>query len=55
MDRVAAQIQSAFATKDLDALGRLLAPDARWGDDDNPNKCRSRSDVVATFDRLLAE
>ena len=55
MDRVAAQIQSAFATKDLDALGRLLAPDARWGDDDHPNKCRSRSDVVATFDRLLAE
>jgi hypothetical protein len=37
MDRVAAQIQSAFATKDLDALGRLLAPDARWGDDDHPN------------------
>ena len=54
MDRVAAQIQSAFATKDLDALGRLLAPDARWGDDDHPNKCRSRY-VVATLDRLLAE
>ena len=55
MDQVAAQIQSAFATKELDALGRLLAPDARWGDDDHLNKCRSRSDVVATFDRLLAE
>lgn len=55
MDQVAAHLESAFANKDLDALGRLLAPDARWGDDDHPNKCRSRSDVVATFDRLLGE
>jgi hypothetical protein len=55
MDQVADQLQTAFATKDLDLLGRLLAPDARWGDDDHPNKCRSRSDVIATFDRLLGE
>src|SRR5436309_134210 len=24
-------------------------------DDDHPNKCRSRSDAIATFDRLLGE
>jgi predicted nucleic acid-binding Zn-ribbon protein len=54
-DQIADQLRAAFAHKDLDALGRLLAHDARWGDDDQPNKCRSRSDVVSTFDRLLGE
>lgn len=39
----------------MDALGSLLADDARWGDDDHPNKCRSRTDVLATFNRLLGE
>jgi len=48
-------LQSAFANRDLAALGRLLASDARWGDDDHPNKCRSRSDIVATFERMLGE
>src|SRR5437867_907821 len=33
-DQIADQLRTAFATKDLDALGRLLANDARWGDDD---------------------
>jgi SnoaL-like domain len=55
IDQIADQLRSAFATKDLATLGRLLADDARWGDDDHPNKCRSRSDVIATFDRLLGE
>jgi hypothetical protein len=54
-EQIADQLRSAFATKDLDALGRLLAADARWGDDDHPNRCRSSSDVVATFDRMLGE
>jgi hypothetical protein len=53
--QVDSALQSAFANRDLDALGRLLAADARWGDDDHPNKCRSRSDVVGTFERLLGE
>jgi SnoaL-like domain len=55
LDLIADQIRSAFADRNLDALGRLLADDVRWGDDDSPNKCRSRSDVIATFDRLLGE
>ena len=55
MEEIAHQLRLAFATKDLDLLSRLLADDARWGDDSHPNKCRSRGDVIATFDRLLGE
>jgi hypothetical protein len=55
VEQIADQLRSAFAIKDLDGLGLLLAADARWGDDDHPNKCRSRSDVIGTFDRLLGE
>jgi hypothetical protein len=54
-DEIAELLRAAFASKDLVLFGRLLADDARWGDDDNPNKCRSRSDVVAIFARLLGE
>ena len=54
-EQIADQLREAFETKDLGTLGRLVAADARWGDDDNPNRCRSRTDVVATFDRLLGE
>lgn len=55
LDEIADQITTAFATKDLDLLGRVLADDVHWGDDDSPNQCRSRADVVATFARLLGE
>jgi hypothetical protein len=55
VEQIAQQLRSAFTTKDLDGLGRLLAADARWGDDDHPNKCRSRADVIGTFKRLLGE
>jgi len=52
---VADHLRSAFTTKDLRELGLLLATDARWGDDDHPDKCRSRADVIGTFHRLLGE
>jgi hypothetical protein len=55
LEEVAERITVAFATKNLTAFGWLLADDVRWGDDDHPNKCRSRSDVIATFARLLGE
>ena len=55
MDEIAEALTEAFAAKDIDAVGRLLADDARWGDDDHPNRCRSRSDVIDTFTRLLGE
>jgi hypothetical protein len=55
LDELAASLGAAFAAKDLELLGALLADEARWGDDDNPNQCRTRDDVVATFGRLLAD
>ncbi len=52
---IAETLTTAFAAKDMDALGTILADDARWGDDNHPNRCRSRSDVIGTFTRLLGE
>jgi ketosteroid isomerase-like protein len=53
LEGMAAQLRGAFDARDLTMFGALLAEDARWGDDDAPNKCRSRADVVATFQRLI--
>jgi hypothetical protein len=50
---VAQRIRRAFETNDMDTFHELLAPDARWGDDDAPNRCRGREDVIRTFKRLL--
>ncbi len=54
-DDIASELERAFAARDLEALGNLLADDARWGDDGASNKCRNRQQVVATFARLLDE
>ncbi|MBV8949903.1 MAG: ankyrin repeat domain-containing protein, partial [Actinobacteria bacterium] len=43
MRAIAIRIETAFANRDLEAFGTLLAEDARWGDDDAVNKCRSRA------------
>jgi hypothetical protein len=45
------RLRQAYGVRDLEALGALLADDARWGDDDNPRRCRNRSEVLATFAR----
>lgn len=55
LEGIAAQLRGAFEARDMTAFGALLAEDARWGDDDAPNKCRSRAEVVATFQRLIAD
>lgn len=55
LEEIAARVAAAFGQRDIESFGSLLADDARWGDDDAPNKCRTRADVVATFERLLAE
>jgi hypothetical protein len=52
---IAETLTAAFAAKDMDALGTVLADDARWGDENHPNQCRSRADVIGTFTRLLGE
>jgi ketosteroid isomerase-like protein len=50
---LADQVRRAFNTHDLDTFGALLSHDVRWGDADHPRGCRNRSDVLATFARLL--
>ncbi len=52
---LAEQVRTALEARDLDAFGALLSDDVRWGDDDHPRRCRSRSDVLATFRRLMDE
>jgi SnoaL-like domain len=48
METLAAQLRAAFNAKDMDTFRGLLAADARWGD-----TCRSRSEIIAHFTRLL--
>ena len=50
---LARRLSLALASRDLDALGELLSDDVTWGDVTNPRRCRNRSDVLATFSRLL--
>ncbi len=49
LERLAEGVRVAFGEADLEGFSSLLAPDVRWGDDDAPNRCRSRDDVVSTL------
>src|SRR5579859_5429444 len=50
---VAAGLKKAFETNDLALLGRLLDPEVRWGgEEETPETCRSRSDVLSWYGRL---
>ena len=55
LEGMAAQLRGAFEARDMTTFGALLAEDVRWGDDDAPNKCRSRAEVVETFQTLIDE
>jgi hypothetical protein len=55
MTALADRIRAAFASRDFDSFGELVADDARWGDDDHPNRCRGRGDVLANYRRLVDE
>lgn len=50
---LADRIRAAYEGADLEAFGTVLAADARWGDDDHPNRCRSGADVLRTFAQWL--
>ena len=53
---MAARLQTAFNTRDVDALAALLAPDATWGDDPaEEGFCHDSADVIGRFRQLLAE
>ena len=54
-DVIAVQIREAYSTRNLDALAPRLAEDVTWGDPGHPRGCRNRSDVLATFSRLMAD
>jgi ketosteroid isomerase-like protein len=54
-DALADRIRAAYQSADLAGLSDLLAPDVRWGDDDHPNRCRSRDDVLRTFSGWLGK
>jgi hypothetical protein len=53
LDQVAAQLRTAFEQHDLTLFGMLLADDVWWGDGVRSQRCRGRSDVLATFGRLV--
>jgi ketosteroid isomerase-like protein len=50
---LAEKVREAFMAHDLKAFGALLSDDVTWGDVDTPRGCRNRSDVLATFGRVL--
>lgn len=50
---LARRLSLALASRDLDALGELLSDDVTWGDVTHPRACHNRSDVLATFSRML--
>jgi len=51
--RLAERVRAAITARDLDEFARLLSDDVRWGNDEHPRRCRSRSDVLATFRQLM--
>lgn len=53
LDQMAARLQTAFDSHDLASFGSLLADDVWWGDDEHPHRCCGRTDVLATFGRLV--
>src|SRR5437763_628213 len=52
---LAETIRAAYTQADLAQFGDLLADDVRWGDDDHPNRCRTREDVLRTFATWIGE
>ena len=56
IEAVAAGLTAALSVGDLDQLAPLLAPDVRWGgDEDTEQTCHSRAEVLAWYQRLRAQ
>lgn len=54
-EEVAGQLRRAYESQDLEALAPLLAPDVRWGgDEETEQTCHSRGQVLAWFKALRA-
>jgi ketosteroid isomerase-like protein len=54
-DSIAKQIRQAYDARNLDGLAPLLAADVTWGDPGTARGCRNRSDVLATYSRLMSD
>jgi hypothetical protein len=57
MEAIAGEIRTALNARDMTAFGSLIAEGARWGDGgpDDERTCHNRSEIVATYQRLLAD
>ena len=52
---IARRLTSALQARDLESLGEILAPDVRWGgEEDTPQTCHNRADVLAWYGGLHA-
>ena len=51
---IAERLRSAFELQDLDILAGVLDPDVRWGgEEDTPETCQNRADVLAWYGGLI--
>ena len=57
MEAMAARLRVALNARDMNVFRTLIAEDARWGDGgaDDERTCHSRNEIIATYERLLAE
>ena len=49
---IADEVRTAYESRDLAALGPLLAEEVTWGDPGTPGACHCRDEVLAAFGRL---
>ena len=51
---IAERLRSAFEQQDLGILAGVLDPDVRWGgEEDTPETCHNRADVLAWYGSLI--
>ena len=51
---IAQRLRSAFEQQDLGILAGVLDPDVRWGgEEDTPETCHNRADVLAWYGGLI--
>ena len=51
---IAERLRSAFEQQDLGLLAGVLDPDVRWGgEEDTPETCHNRADVLAWYGDLI--
>lgn len=56
VESIAERLRLAYEARELNLLGEVLADDVRWGDgdEDADDTCHTRTDVLNTYDALVA-